>query len=96
MTRHIRIVILLWMVLVVANSASACQWDGGTTNIIPGVVELRRGCCDNSGQLLLVVGPIRIELHGPAGLALVGGSALAAIVLITSCSPARKQEKSNC
>jgi hypothetical protein len=33
----------------------SCEWEGGKTKLIPGIVEIQRGCCDNDGNMRLMV-----------------------------------------
>jgi hypothetical protein len=58
-------------------SAPACGWDGGTVKLVPGIVEVQRGCCDNDGNLRLVVcSHVVLSGRRRVGVTLVGGMAI--------------------
>jgi hypothetical protein len=85
----------LLLAVLLVQPVLACVWDGGTTEIIPGFMELRRGCCDNDGKYLLVLGPLKINLHTPLHLGVFAFVALAGtygIVLRARALRKRKKE----
>ena len=53
MNRLVPVGMTITILLFAHAPVMACEWDGGTTRIIPGVVEIERGCCENQGGIRL-------------------------------------------
>ncbi len=43
------------LLVLYSTSAIACAWDGAKIALVPGVVVIERGCCDNEGNLRVLV-----------------------------------------
>jgi len=86
---------MLNLALLLAAPAMACVWEGGTTKVIPRVVELHHGCCDNEGNYLLVIGSLKINLHTPIHMSAFGIFALAGISASVRLVKKRRRNAAN-